>query len=489
MKLPLAIPIDSRNGRGQYDARPVNVLKESSATGESVVKRPALVKSVGPDVPANGNGLVDFNGSLISVFGATLAVAKASYRSEPPKDIPVAVAEEPGILILDDDLGTLFHMRLSANPATDSVDWSSVNGGTTWNPAPVPIEEYLTWTNVTDFCYRLSSRSISANGKRLLVAPRLDAARVYLDVYEWNGTAWEILCSQTSFFTKSTSPLNVVMFDDYYGTLYLVTENFFEGESPYSPGVWTSTDGGASWTDIEVCPWTGGNAGLVSSVSDSDSYDGNGDFNGFTVAFCNPANSIGKQFNPAVPDPNRPDKWLTLGLAFLTTTDGTDWKLTTSATYDLIFGDSVGAGGKVYALALDPYFQNYIFVVSAIDPVAYSLVDFNECDAGFVCWSMALHKPTGTFAVISIDPSGRDPSVWLSTSINFGVTWSSVLLFDDEYDIGNYKITAIQGKGEAAFYLWASNGNKLWKIAKGGLRSVSLSTLADGSFDFVQSAL
>lgn len=90
MKLPLAIPIDSRNGNGQYDARPVNVLKESSAANESIVKRPALVKVTGPDTPANGNGLVDFDGTLISVFGAQPAYARRTYQEAEHHLVPVA---------------------------------------------------------------------------------------------------------------------------------------------------------------------------------------------------------------------------------------------------------------------------------------------------------------------------------------------------------------------------------------------------------------
>lgn len=70
MKLPLISDIDSRNGVLDKDARLTNVLAEVDNDSGIATVRPAL-ESVSSNT-GSGNGLVEFEGVLISTFGTVL---------------------------------------------------------------------------------------------------------------------------------------------------------------------------------------------------------------------------------------------------------------------------------------------------------------------------------------------------------------------------------------------------------------------------------
>lgn len=70
MKLPLISDADSRDGTSNKDSRLVNVLAETDETGPLATVRPAL-EAVSSNT-GNGNGQVEFEGVLISVFGTVL---------------------------------------------------------------------------------------------------------------------------------------------------------------------------------------------------------------------------------------------------------------------------------------------------------------------------------------------------------------------------------------------------------------------------------
>jgi len=75
MRLPLASEIDSRDGVSAKDERLTNVLSESDGGVTFSVVRPgleAVVTSTG-----NGNGIADFNGEIITVFGTALRFTTA----------------------------------------------------------------------------------------------------------------------------------------------------------------------------------------------------------------------------------------------------------------------------------------------------------------------------------------------------------------------------------------------------------------------------
>lgn len=70
MRLPLTSDIESRDGISNRDERLTNTLLEKDEVVDYAVIRPAL--ETVSTASGNGNGVVDFFGVLISVFGSTL---------------------------------------------------------------------------------------------------------------------------------------------------------------------------------------------------------------------------------------------------------------------------------------------------------------------------------------------------------------------------------------------------------------------------------
>ena len=71
MRVPLVIEIDSRDGESNKDERLTNVLVEDDEGRKLAVVRAGL--STAGSTSGNGNGVVNFNGVLVNVFGATLS--------------------------------------------------------------------------------------------------------------------------------------------------------------------------------------------------------------------------------------------------------------------------------------------------------------------------------------------------------------------------------------------------------------------------------
>lgn len=69
MRLQLVSEIDSRDGSSNKDERLTNVLSEVDEGAVLACVRPGLAAI--STASGNGNGVVDFQGVLISVFGAT----------------------------------------------------------------------------------------------------------------------------------------------------------------------------------------------------------------------------------------------------------------------------------------------------------------------------------------------------------------------------------------------------------------------------------
>jgi len=90
MRIPLVSPIDSRDGSDDKDALLRNVLGEMEEGGPIAAVRPGL--EVAATSTGNGNGLVCFNGELVSIFGAELGAG-----------IEEGGEEYPGIFYIDFD--------------------------------------------------------------------------------------------------------------------------------------------------------------------------------------------------------------------------------------------------------------------------------------------------------------------------------------------------------------------------------------------------
>ena len=69
MRLPVTTDINSRDGVSNRDERLTNTLVENDEGVQYAALRPAL-ESVSSN-SGHGNGVVDFQGVLVSVFGAT----------------------------------------------------------------------------------------------------------------------------------------------------------------------------------------------------------------------------------------------------------------------------------------------------------------------------------------------------------------------------------------------------------------------------------
>ncbi len=75
MRLPVVSDIDSRDGAANKDERLTNCLLENDEGVKLAAVRPGLSTIVAAS--GNGNGLVDFQSSLISVFGTTAGFGEA----------------------------------------------------------------------------------------------------------------------------------------------------------------------------------------------------------------------------------------------------------------------------------------------------------------------------------------------------------------------------------------------------------------------------
>jgi len=72
MRLSVVPNVSTKDGTSNKNARLTNMLKESKKTGDKAVIRPGLVLDA--QASGIGNGIVSFNGELVSVYGATLGL-------------------------------------------------------------------------------------------------------------------------------------------------------------------------------------------------------------------------------------------------------------------------------------------------------------------------------------------------------------------------------------------------------------------------------
>lgn len=173
MRLPIVPPLSTKDGSANKNARLTNCLKESKKTGDKAVIRPGLVL----DAVASGvgNGLVSFNGELVSVYGATLGIANYDYFltivpnsgtqgvSGSTDDEFVEVAY-PSTSLWSCDIAFNGSMYVTIG-YPDIIAYSS--DGVTWNTATIGMQgnwNGLIWTG-TMFCavgYSSANKSVSA---------------------------------------------------------------------------------------------------------------------------------------------------------------------------------------------------------------------------------------------------------------------------------------------------------------------------------------
>lgn len=123
MRLPVVPPLSTKDGTSNKNARLTNCLKESKKTGDKAVIRPGLVLDA--QASGVGNGLVAFNGELVSVYGATLGLNTTTF--DPDFDVSVSDLESHSFMW---HLGELFCVAdLTIYKSTDYGEtFTSVSG-------------------------------------------------------------------------------------------------------------------------------------------------------------------------------------------------------------------------------------------------------------------------------------------------------------------------------------------------------------------------
>ena len=82
MRLPLVPKLSTKDGSSDSNGRMTNMLVNTTSIGVNHAEvRPALALQESTESPAQGNGIVDFNGTLLSIYGTNLIII------DPPEDV------------------------------------------------------------------------------------------------------------------------------------------------------------------------------------------------------------------------------------------------------------------------------------------------------------------------------------------------------------------------------------------------------------------
>ena len=202
MKLPLVTPLKSRNGTSNKDGRLTNVLADQRPNGELVAQvRPGLVSATGGS--GNGNGLVDFNGELISVYGASVS-AGTSGESGSWTKINSTTMLGIGTVACNGSIAINVNQR-----TTDGYNW------TTFSVTGTPPEESYWWIGNDLYGIRIST-------------PRLKKSTD-------NGSTW----TNVSILPSGAGDSQTLAY--FNNTMFL-----YDGDLGQ---MWSSTDKGLNWTE------------------------------------------------------------------------------------------------------------------------------------------------------------------------------------------------------------------------------------------------
>lgn len=86
MRLPVVVPISTKDGTSNKNARLTNMLKETSKRGDKAVVRPGLVAA--GDFPGIGNGLIPFDGRLLVISDDTITDESGDLWPWPLDSLP-----------------------------------------------------------------------------------------------------------------------------------------------------------------------------------------------------------------------------------------------------------------------------------------------------------------------------------------------------------------------------------------------------------------
>ncbi len=152
MRLPITPQISTKDGVSAKNARLTNCLKESKKGGDKAVVRPGLVLNA--EASGVGNGLVAFNGELVSVYGATLGVSVVEGGGTPTLDQYTSMTTMlPQGLIYANSV----YVCTGTNSSTGETRVYSSADGQTWSIGTITTvvggfsAECIDW-NGTTFC-------------------------------------------------------------------------------------------------------------------------------------------------------------------------------------------------------------------------------------------------------------------------------------------------------------------------------------------------
>lgn len=131
MRLPVTVPLSTKDGTSNKNARLTNCLKETTKRGDKAVVRPGLVLDV--QASGVGNGLVAFNGELVSVYGSTVGVGAGGDW--------VKVSSEIGLAGNVHTNGTWAFNSSTGKRSSDGLTWASYGnaGSPPENDARFPV--------------------------------------------------------------------------------------------------------------------------------------------------------------------------------------------------------------------------------------------------------------------------------------------------------------------------------------------------------------
>ena len=209
MRLQITPSVSTKDGLSNKNARLTNCLKESKKSGDKAVIRPGLVLDA--QASGVGNGLVSFNGELVSVYGTTLGLNTATF--DPEFDVSVADLESHSFMW---HLGELF--CVAAATIYKSNDYGVTFQSVSSFPGTTYVAGALTLLSMNGILYCFGNTTTyqsidSGVNWTVVVATPYSSASCVLGGYSYSGGPSGIYRTN-DFITNTLRGSFVVEYDD-----------------------------------------------------------------------------------------------------------------------------------------------------------------------------------------------------------------------------------------------------------------------------------